>query len=104
MVIISQKAVKHDFIGPLDRSSRRSEPEPGNQRKNLRSFEYFLCKTKPILKQKTENSGRHGAQPGNTEDSKIMAKGKPNVFYNCREPSTNQPFLCKTKPIFEKVK
>ena len=41
MVIISQKAVKHDFIGPLDR----------NQRKNLRSFEYFLCKTNPIQTQ-----------------------------------------------------
>jgi hypothetical protein len=34
-----------------------------------------------------------------TEDSKIMAKDKPNLFYNCLELSTNRPFLCKTKPI-----
>jgi len=40
----------------------------------------------------------------NTEYSKIMAKDKPNVFYNCREYSTNQAFLCKTKPISKKVK
>jgi len=39
MAIISQKADKHDFI----------DPPGGNQRKNLRSFDYFLCKTNPIL-------------------------------------------------------
>ncbi len=39
-----------------------------------------------------------------TEDSKIMAKDKPKVFYNCRELSTNQPFLCKTNPIFRMSK
>jgi len=43
-------------------------------------------------------------QCGGKEDSKIMAKDTPNVFDNCRESSTNRPFLCKTKPISEKVK
>ncbi len=33
----------------------------------------------------------------NTEDSKIMAKDKPNVFYNCREPSTNQAYFMQNK-------
>jgi len=50
--------------------------------------------------------GKKGSLPavGGTEVSKIMAKDKINVFYNCRGSSTNQPFLCKTKPISEKVK
>jgi hypothetical protein len=42
MAIISQKTVKHDFIGPLGRNQRK--------RKKLRSFDYFLCKTNPISK------------------------------------------------------
>jgi len=34
----------------------------------------------------------------NTEDSKIMAKDKPNMFYNCRESSTNQAYFLQNKP------
>jgi len=37
-----------------------------------------------------------------TEDSKIMAKDKPNVFYNCRESSTNQAYFLQNKPNFRK--
>ena len=33
----------------------------------------------------------------NTEDSKIMAKDKPSVFYNCRESSTNQAYFMQNK-------
>jgi len=36
-----------------------------------------------------------------TEDSKIMAKDTPNVFYNCRESSTNRPLFMQNKPNFK---
>ena len=38
----------------------------------------------------------------NTEDSKIMVKDTPNVFYNCRESSTNQPYFMQNKANFQK--
>jgi len=37
----------------------------------------------------------------NTEDSKIMAKDKPNVFYNRRESSTNQAYFLQNKANFK---
>ena len=33
----------------------------------------------------------------------IMAKDTPNVFYNCREPSTNRPTFMQNEPNFGKV-
>jgi len=32
-----------------------------------------------------------------TDDSKISAKATPNVFYNCRESSTNRPLFMQNK-------
>jgi len=37
-----------------------------------------------------------------TEDSKIMAKATPNVFYNCLESSTNWPIFLQNKANFRK--
>jgi len=31
-----------------------------------------------------------------------MAKDKPNVFYNCRESSTNQAYFMQNKANFQK--
>jgi len=47
-----------------------------------------------------------------TEDSKIRAKSTPklrfspptNLFYNCRESSTNQPLFMQNKPNFQNGK
>jgi len=47
-----------------------------------------------------------------TGDSKIRAQStpklrlsmRPNLFYNCRESSTNWPYFCKTNPISQKPK
>jgi len=44
MVSISQKTVKHDFIGPSG----------GNQRKKLRSFDYFYAKQSQFPKKSNE--------------------------------------------------
>jgi len=38
----------------------------------------------------------------NTEGNKIMAKDKPNVFYNCRESSTNRPYFLQNKANLRK--
>jgi hypothetical protein len=34
---------------------------------------------------------------GGTEDTKMMAKHKPNVLYNCRESSTNRAYFMQNK-------
>jgi len=40
----------------------------------------------------------------NTEDSKIMAKDTPNVFYNCRESSTNRPCFLQNKANLQETR
>jgi len=68
----------------------------------------FLCKTKPILKQKTENRRR---KTDDGEDSKIRAKSTPklrfsvptNFFYKCRGSSTNRPYFLQNKANFKKA-
>ena len=51
---------------------------------------------------KTEDSPQDALrQKQNKEDSKIMAKDTPNVFYNCRESSTNRPYFLQNKANFK---
>jgi len=38
-----------------------------------------------------------------TEDSKISAECAPNLFYKCRESSTNRPYFMQNKANFEKA-
>jgi len=73
MVIISQKVDKHDFIGPSG----------GNQRKNLRSFDYFLCKTNPIL------SAVGGLQMYVSNFLKMTYENKSNWTLGENKPNSN---------------
>ncbi len=67
MANISQKAVKHDFIGPLDR----------NQRKNLRSFTTFM-QNKPNFRKSQMNLNLYNTTDYENKSNWTLGENKPN--------------------------
>jgi len=80
--IISQKVVKHILL-----SSGR------NQRKNLRSFDYFLCKTNPILS--AVGGLQMNVNPYNTTE--YENKSNWTIGENKPNSNPNKPNLRKAK-------